>query len=249
MQCQESKKILDAYVDNEVDVLQSVALQEHISGCEDCARAVQGKRALKSAIHNAGLRYTAPLDLTKDVRKALQLPQEKTSSSRWQWFKPAAWGFATAIAACAVVALIALYWLHNQEQSRMYAQVADNYIRSMIMENHGIDVPTSDTHQIKPWFEGKVSFSPPVVDYTSKGFPLMGARLDYLNNERVAALVYKRNQHVINVFIYPATERSGMKASEQRGYNIVRWAKDGMQYWVVSDLNLTELKQFAEMLN
>jgi anti-sigma factor RsiW len=77
----------------------------------------------------------------------------------------------------------------------------------------------------------------------------MGARLDYLNNERVAALVYKRNQHVINVFIYPAAERSGMKASEQRGYNIVRWAKDGMQYWVVSDLNLTELKQFAEMLN
>jgi anti-sigma factor RsiW len=248
MQCQESKKILDAYVDNEVDVLQSVALEEHLSGCADCAQVLQGRRALKGAIQNADLRYMAPPELVKDVRKALRLPEEKSTSARWQWFKPAIWGFATATAMCAILALVAMYWLHNQEQSRMYAEVADNYIRSMIMENHGVDVPTSDTHQIKPWFEGRVSFSPPVVDYASKGFPLTGARLDYLDNERVATLVYKRNQHVINVFVYPASSNFGEKTSEQRGYNIIHFTKDKMEYWVVSDLNLPELKQFAEML-
>jgi anti-sigma factor RsiW len=111
-----------------------------------------------------------------------------------------------------------------------------------------MDVLSQDTHTVKPWFIGKVSFSPQVADFGEKGFPLTGGRVDYLNNQTVAALVYKRNQHMINVFEYPGGGSSSVKDFQQRGYNILHWTKDGMEYWVISDLNETELRQFAELL-
>ena len=128
----------------------------------------------------------------------------------------------------------------------MAALVVDGHVRSMQF-NHLVDIPSSDQHVVKPWFNGKVPFSPKVTDFKDKGFPLDGGRLDYVNQD-AAALVYKRNQHIINVFEYPGGGSSGIRDFQQRGYNILHWAKDGMQYWVVSDLNQPDLRQFAELL-
>lgn len=248
MQCQESRKVLDAYVDNEVDALQSVALEEHLAGCKDCTQTLQSRRALKDAIQDANLRETAPPELVKSVRKALQLPKEKSALAGWQWFKAASWGFAAATAIFVIVAVIALVRGHSSEEKLLAQGVTDDYIRSMMMENHGIDVVSTDKHTVKPWFNSKVTFSPQVEDFSEKGFPLKGGRLDYLDNQKVAALIYTRNQHVINVFQYPSTHSSGPEERQERGYNIIGWARNGMQYWVVSDLNLTELQQFVGLL-
>jgi anti-sigma factor RsiW len=248
MQCQESKKILDAYVDNEVDLMQSVALEEHLAGCAECTQTLEGRRALKSAIQSANLRHTAPPELVKGVRKALRLSEEKTFSEKWFWFKNAALGFGAATAIFVLVAAVLGFWFHVPEDKKIAIAATDDYIRSMMMENHGIDVVSTDKHTVKPWFNGRVSFSPEVQNFEDKGFPLTGARLDFLENQTVATLVYKRNQHVINVFLYPEKDNAHEGERQERGYNVVYWAKDGMQYWAVSDLNLSELQQFVGLL-
>ena len=247
MQCQESKKILDAYVDNEVDLMQSVALEEHLAGCTDCSQMLEGRRALKDSIHNADLRYAAPPELLKSVRKSLRMPEEKTSVPKWQWFRMASLGFASATAVCALIVAIAWFALHTPADQKMAQLLVDNHVRSM-MASHLVDIPSSDQHVVKPWFNGKLTFSPKVTDFKDKGFPLDGGRLDYVDNESAAALVYKRNQHIINIFEYPGGGSSSSKVFQERGYNIVHWTNEGMQYWVVSDLNLPELQQFVELM-
>lgn len=249
MQCQESTKILDAYVDNEVDLMQSVALEEHLAGCADCAQKLEGRRALKSAIQNSDLRYTAPPELAKGVRKSLRMSGEKDLSARWLLFKNASLGFAAATVLFVFAAGILGFWFHVPEDQKIAKAATDDYIRSMMMENRGVDVVSTDKHVVKPWFNSKTSFSPEVTSFDDKGFPLVGGRLDFLENQTVATLVYKRNQHVINVFIYPDAESARHQGERQeRGYNVVYWAKDGMQYWAVSDLNLQEMQQFAALL-
>lgn len=252
MQCQESKKILDAYVDNEVDVLQSVALEEHLAGCPDCAKTMEGRRALKSAIQNADLRYTAPPELVSAVRKELHMDEEKRVSKSWlgfNWlrFKDLTLGFAGATVAFLLAAAILGFWFHTPESVKIARATTDDYVRSMLMENRGIDVISQDTHTVKPWFTNKISFSPTVTDFADKGFPLAGGRVDFVNNQTVATLIYRRNQHYIDVFLYPSNE-SYEGERQERGYRILYWSKDGMQYWVVSDLNQQELEQFAALI-
>lgn len=248
MQCQESNKMLDAYVDNEIDVLQSVALEEHVAGCAECHQKLQSRQALRKSIQSAGLRYTAPPELVKDVRKALRIPEERSAGPRWAWFRNAAWGFAAATALFALVAVSLFFFLRTSAGDRLAQQSTDAYIRSMVAENRGIDVISSESHTVKPWFNGRLSFSPKVVDFADKGFSLAGGRVDYLDSQTAAVLVYKRNQHVIDVFIYPNAGRSGLSMHQERGYNIASWSKDGMQYWVVSDLNQGEMQQLAGLL-
>src|SRR5215471_19472633 len=156
MQCQESKKILDAYVDNEVDLMQSVALEEPLAGCADCSQTLESRRALKDSIHNANLRYAAPPELLKSVRKSLRMPEERTSVPKWQWFRMASLGFAAATAVCALIVAIAWFALHTPADQKMAQLLVDNHVRSM-MASHLVDIPSSDQHVVKPWFNGKLT--------------------------------------------------------------------------------------------
>ncbi|HEY6250155.1 MAG TPA: anti-sigma factor [Candidatus Angelobacter sp.] len=248
MQCQESKKILDAYVDNEVDLMQSVALEEHLTECADCSKSLESRRALNDAIQDSNLRYVAPPELRKSVRKSLRLPAE-TTTDRWQWFKAAFVGFAAATALCAVIAAVVVYQFRTPRDRQLASLVVGEHIRSLQDgTSHLVDIPSSNQHVVKPWFNGRIDYSPKVTDFNDRGFPLVGGRLDYLNNRNVAVLIYKRYQHVINVFVYPVAGGSDQNVSQELGYNVISWSRDGMQYCVVSDLNVAELQQFAGML-
>lgn len=248
MQCQESKKTLDAYIDNELDLMQSVAFEEHLAGCTDCARTVEDRRALSGAIQGANLSFTAPPELVKSVRKSLRLSESKSLPEKWMWFKYGALGFGTATALFLLVAAGVGFWFHVSDATKLARATTDNFIRSMMMEKRGIDVESTDQHTVKPWFIGRISFAPEVSNFNDKGFPLVGGRVDFVNNQTVATLVYKRNQHFIDVFLYPESSNTQHGEKQERGYNVVYWDKDGMQYCAVSDLNLTELKQLAGLM-
>ena len=120
------------------------------------------------------------------------------------------------------------------------------------MVDHATDVKTSDRHTVKPWFNGRVDFAPPVKDLSADGFELLGGRLDYLQGKTVSALVYKRRAHIINAFIFKsdnATTTSTPKLMQRHGYNLVHWKKDGLNFWLISDLNKKEIALLAELIS
>src|SRR5262249_46458652 len=129
-------------------------------------------------------------------------------------------------------------------------ELVANHVRSQMLPTHRFDVASSDPHTVKPWFAGKLDFSPPVKDLVDQGFPLVGGRLEYLHDRPVAALVYQRRQHSINLFIWPSTSvpETPMKVVSRQGYHLLHWTQSGMTHWAVSDLNAHELQEFAHLI-
>ncbi|HXB20093.1 MAG TPA: anti-sigma factor [Candidatus Solibacter sp.] len=248
MLCRDSKKVLGAFVDNEIDLMQSVALEEHLASCADCTAFMEGQRAVKDLLKNGNFRFSAPPGFKEELLRELQPPPPK-KLRLWSFTSAPVW--RAAAAAAIIILSVGLITLLYKESSvnKMAAQneIVDSHIRSLLM-NHLTDVASTDQHTVKPWFNGKLAFSPKVVDFSDKGFPLIGGRLDTMDGQTVAALIYRHRQHVINVFTYPHSGAFRPLASEQRGYRIIHWAESGMEFWLVSDLNPEELEQFAELL-
>ena len=254
MNCQEIEALKHAYADRELDLVRTTEIEQHLRDCHACSQAYQNIRALGSALKSSDLYFKAPTELKKRLRASLgtehtDAPTRQRSDalalSWWQWLK-----WAIALAGTALIAfLLATALIGPSTDERLAGEVTANHVRSL-MAAHLTDVTSSDQHTVKPWFDGKIDFAPPVKDLADQGFPLVGGRLDYLQNRSVAALVYQRHKHFVNLFIWPATHSSNTaeKPAVRQGYNLIHWNGSGMTFWTVSDLNPAELRQFAELI-
>lgn len=166
--------------------------------------------------------------------------------ARWRW---PAWGLAAAGFACGMLATLAvvLFAGHGGGTGGLENELVASHIRAL-MPGHLTDVASTDQHTVKPWFQGRLDYSPPVRDLAADGFPLVGGRLDYVAGRPVAALVYRRRQHFINVFVWPAAADTRAELAEHQGYHVLHWRAQGMQYWAVSDVNAEDLRALGRLL-
>ncbi|HKA34237.1 MAG TPA: anti-sigma factor [Candidatus Binatia bacterium] len=243
-----ARNLLDAYLDGELDPAGRLEVERHLQECQLCSQGYEEQSALKRAVGGSGLRYKAPAELQQRIRFALRREANAEKSERTvprRWFAAAA-----SLAVAALALLVVLPFVRDRRADDLVARdVLGAHVRSL-MANHLADVSSSDKHTVKPWFDGKLDFSPPVEDLAAQGFPLIGGRLDYVDNRPVAALVYQRKKHFINVFVWPAESRAAdaKKIAERQGYDLFHWTKGGMNYWAVSDLEESDLRSFVDML-
>lgn len=238
------RELLHAYVDGELDLANAREAERHLQSCADCRGTEKAIRQLRNALTSEATAYRAPAHLRRNVRAALRREAKSTQQPFSPWLM-----FASGAALAAVlVAGVLFQTIRTARTNTIVDQIVANHVRSLLAA-HLVDVTSSDQHTVKPWFDGKTDFAPVVRDLSANGFPLVGGRLDYLDGKTVSALVYQRNKHPINLFITPAqtTRKSSPSVTTRRGYNVLSWENNGMNYWVVSDLNADELREFADL--
>ena len=245
MNCAESRLLLHAHADGELDVASSLDLERHLKTCAACAGEKQSVHSLKAALRQSSLRYNAPDSLRKEVRRMARTSGGATSP---RFHSLLLWRFLAFGATAFAVLAILFPPARNSERDQLLGEAVASHVRSLMAE-HLTDVASSDQHTVKPWFNGKLDFAPEVKDFVAQGFPLVGGRLDYLNGRAVAALVYRRNKHFINVFVWPVqnTGNGTSDLQKHRGYSVINRDADGLRYCAVSDLNEKELAELENL--
>ena len=240
MNCEEAKVLLHALIDGELDAGHAREMEAHAASCARCAAELAAYRELRQATQGNRLRYAAPATLRVSVDRAVPAPAAQTS--RRSLLKGFAFGsLATAAAAAGVTFVI----VGQDRDSRILSDAVSAHLRSLQAE-HLTDVLSSDQHTVKPWFNGRLDLAPPVIDLTGQGFTLIGGRLDYIDGKPVAAIVYRRRVHVINLFVMQGMGPAlpSPKLSVVQGFNILRWTDQGLNLMAVSDLAQDELEEF-----
>ena len=267
MNCEEAIKLMDGYLDGELDPMTSQKIEQHLRACRKCEQAYEAHTALAHAISRAAPYYKAPTELRQRIQSSLRdavgirgsrsaarenralLTSPRAERSLllpeipWNWL-----ALAAAIILAAIIASSFLPRLRTPASDQFLAtQLIASHVRSL-MADHLTDVASSDQHTVKPWLDTKLDFAPSVIDLSSEGFPLIGGRLDYLDNRPVAALVYGHRKHFINLFVWPAApdEAKAPKTITRQGYQLLHWADPDFNYWAVSDVNVNDLQLFKQ---
>jgi len=243
--CREEFERLHAYLDGELDAASAADFERHLQSCDDCAATVMSERALRASLERAQLYERAPATLRRALRSQIAPPGNATAAAmNWKWL---------AIAAMLLFAICSGFLAVNLWRTRgagpdLAVAAVDAHLRSL-QQGHLADVESTDQHTVKPWFNGRVDFSPKVTDFSAEGFPLLGGRLDVLNGRTVAALVYGRRKHIINVFVGPPIPGQSVNGrGERQGYRWLAWEAGGFDYIAVSDAGLADLEQLRALI-
>jgi anti-sigma factor RsiW len=241
MEHEQIRALIHPYADGELDAANVQLVEQHLQDCPDCRSAELRIRSLRAALTNNAPAFRAPAGLRRKIRADVR---RETGAGR----QPSWSGFALALGTACALLVLGFIFFQTSRTSRpnLADEVVADHVRSLLA-THLVDVASTDQHTVKPWFDGKIDFAPQVRDFAAEGFPLIGGRLDYLDGRTVAALVYRRQKHPINLLISPAPGRANTspEALTRRGYNLIHWTQGEMSYWAVSDLNTAELSQFA----
>ncbi|MDH5178248.1 MAG: anti-sigma factor [Gammaproteobacteria bacterium] len=247
MSCKEILDNIEAYLDGELTLSDRRDVEDHLADCADCQAELERRRALGQVVRKTG--YTpAPAALKRNIKAGLKdLTGE--AEARFGWSQLIGFSGGSALVASISVWAVMSFLPALSLQTRLHDDLITAHVHSMLVD-HVTDVASSDRHTVKPWFNGKLDFSPQVHDFSQAGFPLKGGRLDYLRQRPVAALVYQRRAHLINLFISRADDRQprALHSGSQQGFNLLSWHKQGLAYHLVSDLNKKELAEFAQLL-
>jgi len=257
MNCAESETLLHALIDGELDAGHARDVEAHVATCPACADKLSAFRTMREAIVAANLKEAAPASLRSRLEAALPPHVVRADGGRQSWslrrsslrsswrsfFGGLAIGTALSVA---VAASLVIAVIRNDQQQEAASEIVSAHLRSL-QPGHLTDVETSDQHTVKPWFNGKLDVAPPVIDLTAQGFTLVGGRLDYINGEPAGSIVYRRRQHVINLFVirHLDAEHGAAKIESVQGFNIRHWTAEGLDFWAVSDINAGELDEFA----
>jgi len=248
MTCDEVRNLLDAWYDGELDAPRSASIERHLEECPGCSALSSARSALSEVIVKGATRYSAPAALRKTIEAQVLQPPVIRQPRMMPWR-----GIATAASFALLVMMGWNVWLlqSGPPAPNLESEIVSDHIRSL-MANHLSDVASEDRHTVKPWFMGKLDYSPPVDDLASDGFKLIGGRLDYVGGMQVAALIYQRRAHVINVFVWPARATDEAlpqpRWSDDHGYHVANWSRAGMTYWAISDVDPTELMRLVNLL-
>jgi anti-sigma factor RsiW len=245
--CNRADTVLHGYFDNELDALDAPEFERHLEQCSDCFNALEALESLRSSMNLTELYEKAPAPFRKKVLASLGSGRSVAafpSRTVWSWL--------AAAAAILVTVYLGVQLGTSQrggnDGTELAAEIVDAHLRSL-QPGHLVDVVSTDQHTVKPWFDGKLDFSPPVQDFADQGFPLQGGRIDVVRGRTVAALVYARRKHFVNVFIWPTNERDAApRSGSQQGYQWTQWRKAGMEFWAITDAAPSALEQLRNLL-
>jgi len=245
MNCQQIQRLIHAHHDRELDAANTLQVDEHLADCPRCFTATRQLSALRDVLQNPELRYATPSGLRRTISAAVERSEksERETIFSQPWFQRLGW----AVAAVLLIGCFAVLHLSTaRNEDHLLADLTASHVRSL-MANHLTDVASTDQHTVKPWFDGKLDFAPTVKDLRESGFPLLGGRMDVIDGHPAAALVYGRQKHFLNLFVWPASQASPaeIRSTQRNGYNVIRWSDGKMTFGVVSDLNEAELREFV----
>jgi anti-sigma factor RsiW len=248
MDCNDALHLIDADLDGELDLVRHLDLAAHLAACPACARQAEAARARRAAVRELTPRFTAPPHLANRIRVALAAEGASVTTgtraaprARFWW---PAWNVAGLAASLAFAVFAGFTWGNARARAnRLHDEAIADHVRSL-QADHLTDVASTDRHTVKPWFAGRLDFSPPVIDLAESGFPLIGGRLEHIDGRTAAALVFRHRQHVVNLFIWPAEPVRG-RHSSQAGYHAESWSAGGFNFLAVSEIPADEIHEFA----
>jgi anti-sigma factor RsiW len=245
MNCEEEIVLLHALIDGELDAGHARDVETHIASCPRCAARLREFLEFRKAMNSANLRHAAPVSLRSSIEGKLPAFRAAGASRRSVIKGFAVGATASALAASGVLVMV----MRTDDAGRVLGEVVSAHLRSL-QAQHLTDVQSSDQHTVKPWFNGQLDVAPPVIDLTALGFTLLGGRLDYVDAKPVAAIVYRRRVHIINLFCAssPGSTRRGARMESLHGFNVRSWSEIGLNLWAVSDIGADELLEFGEKL-
>jgi anti-sigma factor RsiW len=245
--------LLSAYADGELEAVggDAAGLSAHLATCASCTARLAEYRAMGDSLRRQAHAESAPAALRERIAATLDAA-EATAASPWARRRRPMWSPGVLAAAAAVVLAVgvAVGGRRGGGGDTTPQEILDSHVRSLAGDQaHLFDVASTDQHTVKPWFEGKLDFAPPVVDYAPEGFPLLGGRVDFISGRRVAALVYGRRQHKINVYEWPGGTDTKKIGELRLGYSMLHWSHAGMAYWAVSDVSPADLQELARNID